>query len=222
MKKISVFLIFTILVITCVCFVGCGSNDVPDNTPPKSITLGNYMYTAMGSEGPIEWDVLKVEDGKALIISHYVLTELKFDNGGSNNYADSSIRKFLNQDFYDMAFTEEEKARILTTTVDNSAATTEDAQNVFACENTEDKIFLLSYKEAGAIYYPLTENRIAEGTKWAYNLRGDYTAEYTFDWWTRSPSVVGGAARTITKEGKISSVTASTYKGVRPACWVTL
>ena len=63
----------------------------------------------------------------------------------------------MNETFYDTAFSEAEKASILTTNVDNSArsananssATTfNGGVNAFACENTQDKVFLLSVKEA--------------------------------------------------------------------------
>ena len=64
----------------------------------------------------------------------------------SNNYKDSDIRTWLNNDFYNTAFTLGNEY-IQTTTVDNSSLTTHYASNPYACENTQDKVFLSSYKD---------------------------------------------------------------------------
>jgi hypothetical protein len=78
-----------------------------------------------------------------------------------NNYQYSTLRAMLNgydgsaysvgnftgKGFLDVAFTEAEKAYITTTTVDNSAATTESSSNSYACADTSDRIFALSYQD---------------------------------------------------------------------------
>lgn len=64
-----------------------------------------------------------------------------------SNYAYSTIRKWLNETFYNTAFIELQKEIILSSTVDNSASTTHDSTNEYACENTSDKVFLLSYQD---------------------------------------------------------------------------
>ena len=65
----------------------------------------------------------------------------------NNNYAESSIRKWLNKTFYDVAFNDKQKQSILTTSVDNSPTSAGYTSSKFACQNTEDKIFLLSQLE---------------------------------------------------------------------------
>ena len=117
---------------------------------------------------PIEWYVLTQDyngSGKKLLFAKKILNAMAYtmdyDSENNNTYKDSDVRKYLTEDFYNFAFTEEEKAAIATTTVDNSAASTcpncdpskwdnnwpEDGHNDFACEDTEDKIFLLSTYE---------------------------------------------------------------------------
>lgn len=96
----------------------------------------------------IEWQIVKKEDGKAFVVSRTSVAILPFDANGSNNYARSAIRTWLNIVFYNESFRSEElRKRILKTKVDNSLASTMDETNENVCENTYDKVFLLSLKE---------------------------------------------------------------------------
>ena len=62
-----------------------------------------------------------------------------------NNYKHSAVRSFLNNEFYNNAFSEEQKSKIQLTEVDNSASTTVNPDGQYVCENTYDYIFLPSY-----------------------------------------------------------------------------
>ena len=119
---------------------------------------------------PISWTILSenTSNGTALILCDMILdsqafqNEYEFDfdtyeyyntsNGVprgtyGNNYEYSTIRKWLNETFYDTAFNELQKQIVLTTTVDNSFAGTGYNGDKYGCKNTEDKIFLLSAQE---------------------------------------------------------------------------
>jgi hypothetical protein len=106
---------------------------------------------------------------------------------------------FTGKGFLDVAFTEAEKAYITTTTVDNSAATTESSSNSYACANTSDKIFALSYQDFINTSYGfnssysnydtarrgvLTDYARATGA-W---MSTDPPITGTVVWWSRSPS----------------------------------
>ena len=95
---------------------------------------------------PIRWRILREENGKAFLLCDSIVDSRAFDDD-SNDYADSTIRVWLNSTFYKTAFSELASSLILTTEVDNSLASTTDAGNLFICENTNDKVFLLSRKE---------------------------------------------------------------------------
>lgn len=101
---------------------------------------------------PIKWRVIKSSDGKLTLLSEYVLDNQVFDTK-SNNYEESHIRKWLNETFLTGAFNAEELAKIVTTTVSNSASSTSTSSNKFACNDTLDKVFLLSYEEATSLAY---------------------------------------------------------------------
>ena len=185
---------------------------------------------------PIKWNVLKEENGKALIVADLILdsqdyywydsTSSHFHNGGtgySNNYELSHIRQWLNYTFYNYAFTNEEKELILDTDVDNSPKSIVVKNNKYACDNTKDKIFLLSNSEAKT-YFANYISRQVHGTDYAkcQGLQVFY-GNYSF-WWLRSPcGNYGLAARLVDNGGYIYSysVNYASY-GVRPAMWINL
>jgi len=67
---------------------------------------------------PIKWRVIYENEGTYQLLSEYILDEYEYDDS-SNNYMDFEIREWLNDDFYNIAFTD--KSRIRNTLVDNSA-----------------------------------------------------------------------------------------------------
>lgn len=150
---------------------------------------------------PIVWRVLKIEDGKALLSSQKVLDGQEFfverkrkpneRNIPRNNYEYSYIRWWLNNVFYETAFSDAEKAAIETTLVDNAPYTTKHATNYFACNDTEDKVFLLSYQEAKTLF---ADNKDRYKKTTAYARASDCYGYPTRDqklnnghWWLRSP-----------------------------------
>lgn len=149
-------------------------------------------------------------------ISYYGTTSNRDLSGTTiyaNNYKYSNIRAYLNSTknqfetdggtptqydvdwtnagFLTAAFTSAELAKIKTVLVDNSAATTAFATNPYACENTEDKVYLLSYKESQKKLYGLNNDsdRIMKTTAYA-RANGAYqdnNEAYGGYWWLRSP-----------------------------------
>lgn len=94
---------------------------------------------------PIKWRVLKVANNEA-----YLLADLALDCKCYNEeckgitWAQSTLRSYLNKDFYQSAFSEEEQNAILSSEVEN-------ANNLIFGVNggsdTTDKVFLLSESE---------------------------------------------------------------------------
>ncbi len=166
-----------------------------------AITLGQTYYFKVE---PIKWRVLEEVDGTYTLLSEYIIDQQVFYISSStrtidgktiypNNYEHSTIREWLNNDFYNQAFSTPEKDGILTTLVDNSASTTESSTNPYFSNNTMDKVYLLSYQEAISSTYGFDTNstRIAITTDYARargasrsSLSGYYGNGY---WWLRSP-----------------------------------
>lgn len=89
----------------------------------------------------------------------------------ANDYATSSIRTWLNDDFYNTAFSSSQRASILTSELDNRAYST--SYSEYDSEITYDKVFLLSDSEMQNTAYGFPANsdpssvRQAKGTDYA-------------------------------------------------------
>ena len=135
-----------------------------------TITLGTYPQSAIKDtegnitgykEEPIEWIVLNITDGKALLLSKKIIDGKAYNSTSAtvngyygNNYAHSDIRKWLIEDFYNTAFSNSDKNTIIPTTLDNSAESSK-----YSSESTTDNVFLLSKWEAESYahnYYSTT------------------------------------------------------------------
>lgn len=95
---------------------------------------------------PIRWRILKDDGEKYFLLADSILKNRWFAHA-SNNYEQSIVRAFLNQEFYHIAFSTQEQEWILNTVVDNGPETTGWPDTPFVCRDTEDKIFLPSYSE---------------------------------------------------------------------------
>ncbi len=162
----------------------------------KNNTFYSFSYE------PILWKVLSIEDGRALLLSEKLIDEQDFcskDNirlidgkiYWSNNYKHSNLRRWLNEVFYNEAFSEAEKKCIKTVNVKNDSSTTKKTPNQYACEDTEDQVFLLSYQEAATLF-PDNKSRWKKATE--YSKAKGFFAYRTPDekynnacWWLRSP-----------------------------------
>ena len=136
---------------------------------------------------PIEWKILSSADGTYSVVSSALLDAHRYDDS-SNNYKDSEIREWLNGTFYNTAFALGND-HIETTEVDNSASTT-GSSNSYACANTNDNVYLLSYKDyANTAYFADSSMRGCKTTDWADASGVIYNAYTMFGYYlTRSPS----------------------------------
>lgn len=193
---------------------------------------------------PISWRVLDPDEG--LIISEMILDSHTFNNfilfnsGGTlgsgyygdanasywaSNYYFSSIREWLNEDFYETAFTSSQQSNIETTNLENKTPNSPK----YDAQDSEDKIFLLSYRDIINSEYGFSSNdcdddaaRRARGSDYAKakGLRTSTSPENTGNsvWWLRTPNG-GSCADTVDEYGYSDYRSVYiTYCGVRPAC----
>lgn len=220
------------------------------------ITFGTYPQTAEGTDQtPIEWVVLDVQDGKALLLSKYGLDSVPYNTEREDiTWENCSLRAWLNGEFLNKAFNTEEQASILTTEVDNSDAQNLDwtqvmegwSEKTTGGNNTQDKMFLLSYAEAnrylGASYDEKYNTRAsAAATAYAIQNGASISEDYelldgtkvegfkTADgkaagwWWLRSPGNYQRKTELVYHSGWLDSETVSNESGlVRPAFWLSL
>ena len=190
--------------------------------PGDVLTIGTYAGKA------INWKVLDVRDHKAFLLSTKVVKDIKYhDQEGTVTWGECSLHKWLNGSFLTSAFSKDEQAAILTTTVDNGTDQGNPEWPNPGSGDTKDKVFLLSYAEFKR-YVEGSDFSICEAaysTKPGEDMRVellDNGTEAAF-WWLRSPGVNGKQAAFINFEGKcFSNYATNWYLSARPAMWVDI
>lgn len=202
---------------------------------------------------PIEWRVLENEDGKAFLMANIILDGGHFyPNGESrtqddvtvypNNYKESDIRKWLTENFYETAFDSAAQAIIETTTVDNHTLDIHavGSDNPYACEDTQDKVFLLSSAEVENESYGFVTSSSADATRQLTatdyaKAQGIQPQEGTecFSWWLRTPEkqAKGKTVYRVSEKGQVQGgdwwIGGGEYvdfvrNGIVPALWIDL
>lgn len=209
------------------------SNSHQDDNGYSTSTVYWFKYET------IKWLILEESSGKAFLLADIALDSQEYyvsdsnrtiDGNTANNYEYSTIRKWLNETFYNTTFSELEKEIILTTKVDNSLLSTGDSTNNYICNDTNDKIFLLSKKEVRT-YFTTDALRIKQSTDYAKS-QGCYSYSKTSSsylgnssWCLRSPDYsISDNAGIVYYDGIITNLynVLDTDGGVVPALWITL
>lgn len=178
-------------------------------TSSSDINLQNAERVTLGG---VEWLVLTREDDKMLVISLNVLEKRPYHAvGGAITWEDCDLRAYLNGEFYDTFFSDEEKARIVEVTNENPSNPT---YGITGGNATVDKVFLLSLQEAGKY--------MGSGTDVLRAVDSDGNAVW---WHLRSPGEatdVNAGVDTIgliDAHGTVEGVS-NVNGGVRPAMWI--
>lgn len=208
----------------------------PNGTAPEpkknSIEVGQTYYFGSyeqngyrgdGAEG-IAWRVLDIKNGKALLLSEYVLDAYYYNNlANAVTWEDCTLRVWLNNNFYSTAFNSSEKQRIVESAITAEANPT----NTYAMagNNTRDRVFILSASEVNK-YLTGNYERAAYGTDYAFG-NGLYNNDMLGStwWWVRTPGKTNKWAVRVLSTGEMvydGTYVNSDNGGVRPAIWITV
>ena len=202
----------------------------------KNAKVGDIVYfgtyeqdndTSNGKEN-IKWLVLAKEKNRILVISDKALDCQEYNSSRTSvTWETCTLRKWLNNDFINAAFSDDEKAMIPTVTVsaDKNPEYDTDPGNA-----TKDRVFLLSIVEAEK-YFTSDEARMCVPTEYTISngaLTSDsYTegGKATCWWWLRSPGYYQYDAAFVCIDGDIDEhgcgVDRDDY-AVRPEMWISI
>jgi len=199
----------------------------------KNAKVGDIVYfgtyeqdndTSNGKEN-IKWLVLEKENNRVLVISDKALDCQPYNSSFTVvTWENCTLRKWLNNDFINAAFTAEERAKIPMVTV---SADKNPVYDTAPGNATKDKVFLLSIVEAKK-YFTSDEARKCIPTAYAV-ANGVEPSEYTTKdgkgtcgWVLRSFMNVFGAD-IVSLDGEIDAYCFVTDEdAVRPAMWITI
>ena len=180
------------------------------------VTMGNW-----GGED-IEWFVLHCDEKKALVLSVHGIDCRPYNELDENvGWQDCSLRKWLNGEFLQGAFTPEERAHILVS--DEEGVTTKGHKNLSETLARE-KIFLLSVDQAER-FFDTAEQRVCTCTEYAKSRGVWLDASGACRWWLRTPSEHDNHACLVLSDGGVftyGSFVDNDRYAVRPAFWLVL
>ncbi len=153
------------------------------------IRFGRYPQKRDSSAAaePLEWFVLEIDEKSVKLLSRYGLTAKPYDDDGwwPVTWENCTLRTWLNGEFLNTAFSDEEKQRLVNTTVEAEYGRFRTETN-----DTLDKVFLLTAEEAEE-YFRTNDERICIPTGRAIG-EGAYVGKNHGSgcwWWLRTPSI---------------------------------
>lgn len=202
----------------------------------RTVTITSAILYDVGdiiNFGGIKWRILDVQDDRKLLLSEYVLFERAYhETHEAVTWATSTIRRYLNNNFYNR-FSQAERTRIVETRLENNNNPWFSAG--VGGNDTNDKIFLLSVDEvvryfgdSGGIQNWTREQRTFNnaltdqynGLRIAYDQYGEAAM-----WWLRTPGFNRDVATGIRPNGDIyidGAIVSVSVFGVRPAMWLRM
>ena len=193
-----------------------------DFKPGETVNLGKWPYEENGTPALIEWKILEVKEGLCLLISKYCIDCLAFDSlSDSAKWEDSNIRKWLNEDFYNEAFSDEEKKVIAGTEVENYTLF---FSFHLPSKKTIDHVFMLNADEAEK-FFLTNEDRITKPTPYAFKqvMKQDGVRPETKDacmWWLRNLGASINEGAYVSPKGFVrrsGTAASNKYGMIRPA-----
>lgn len=198
------------------------------------VEFGSYPYLADGTKEPIQWLVLQVDGGKALLISRDILDAVQYhDKWEEITWENCALRKWLNDGFYNAAFSSSEKNQIVKVTNDNPDNNYSGFAPISGGYDTTDRVFVLCTEEI-VEYFDIPvrgyhnpkasyDNLAAEWTEYAKS-RQDPSVEHGYtSWFTRSPGSTRKMVAIVSAGGyAFNAFGIEGNQGVRPVIWVEL
>ena len=192
----------------------------------ESVIMGAYEQDGDASNGaePIEWIVIKTEKDKAYVTSKYILEQKEYGttNGTQeiqNQWSNSTLRTWLNNEFFENVFSADEKLRILPTVTSQR----DSASDYVFCITREEMLEYdlgvaetTAYARANGVYglYQAVDGYGLEGFYWL-RMADDFNVDI-------HPTEV--LIETYTKEIEHTEILWAaidrTDIGVRPAMWI--
>ena len=166
----------------------------------------NYYYVE-----PIRWRVVDVEGEEAVMVTESVIDVQPYHNEATNViWKDSTLRQYLNEEFYQLAFNEKEQKKMIQSTVKNyhSKYSYPELEEEFCLEDTLDYVYIpasidMTIFHLGDMYkekesdvahnvYTLEDEIYAKATDYTKDLnKALFAIEFPeetrgISWWTRT------------------------------------
>lgn len=195
-------LLLLVLMLLCNFIMGCGKK--VEANPYAEGDVIEFGTSLAGNDEKLEWIVLECKNSEALLLSKEIIEYRSFHlkSETATEWHNSDICTWLNGDFYNSAFSEVEKDKILECEIQTKNYGSDTA------DSTQNRIFLLDIKEA---------EKYVIGKKYAKISTEGSSAK---GWFLRDKSGNQSFIAYVDAEGNIKvnyDVEMSSEQGIRPA-----
>jgi hypothetical protein len=184
----------------------------------SSVAAGNIftdeLYIGQRSVlfGSYSWRVLDMCDGRALLLSEYIIGQRAYHNAFVEyiTWEECALREYLNVTFL-KTFSDAEQGRIAHTVNTVNSNADNPWFGTSAGSDTTDRIFLLSIEESvryfgdsGQLQRRNSAGEINDNYNDARKARREKRHRASASWWLRSPGYRSNCAAAVTIQGRIS------------------
>lgn len=220
MKGTSAGMIQGYVPISCIALQNpSASISAPTTQAALSVKEGQIVTFGTYQNENVSWYVAEIDNASdtALLVSRYAVDVVKYHSSkNTTRWAQSDLRKWLNNTFYTKAFSVQEQEYIV-------------ASNI---EGVEDRVYILSQDEVEQYMHNMGNTLLLYGTDFCYTTKtatgkAIYVNKDTggSPWWLRSATTSGTANLVRARGDQFGGVTnppTATDNGVRPAVRVSL
>lgn len=182
-------------------------NAYKDKQVGDRFEFGNYPQGANDEVMPITWRILHHDSDGYLVVAEQGLDCRPYNEQRcSITWAECTLRHWLNNEFFNKAFSPEEQSLIKTANISNNAG-----------PSTDDHIFLLSFDEVESFF---ADDKDREAKPTAYAIKNNACTDTVGNawWWLRSRGGISSYAADVYCFGKYYSCYVNEYVvSVRPA-----
>lgn len=195
------------------------------------IQLGKYPQNRFNNDEHqmLEWVILDIVGTKAIAITEECIDVKKYDESDEMlSWNETSLRNWLNEEFYKNTFSDKEKESIVLRDV-KTRKTYDPNDEIkpkpeFGCEydHSNDYVTVLSEEEV-IQYMPEPEDRMAKLSGYAFNIKASCNYERYGIWLTRMQKSDIGILNVVMPWGECEQVSFDEYKcSVRPVIMIDL
>lgn len=194
------------------------------------LQLGRYEQDGDTENGPeaLRWKVLEINGATATLITPYCIDIQPYHNTPNEavNWGQSSLRNWLNGEFMDTAFTDQEKSVLIQTGVENFDTDAAMNSNNYSYATPPivswDWVWILEASEASA-YFPEKEDMLAYATDYAQQRGATTNCEGYGTWLLRTAKNDECRANiALPYRGTASVLATRTDSSIRPVICVDL
>ena len=198
--------------------------------PSSGLVISSKILDSQAYNNLLYYYATNYDNGDPHCIDRYYYFSDENHTNFASDYATSSIRRWLNETFYEVAFSNSEKENILKTENENKCCSSvlgNQGYERLDSINTLDYVFLPSLTDVKNESYGFRDHYYDDNRKLLSSdyakIQGVKSNDGNGEWLTKTSSNNGLGVKVVTSDGTLTDESIySTVSGIRPACWAIL